>query len=451
MGKILRDIKDFLQERFSLEEDKENELEIIKSIKRGVEFRGLNVWVLVFAIFIASIGLNVNSTAVIIGAMLISPLMGPIMGIGLAVGINDFDLIKKAGKNLLIMVAISVATSTTYFLITPLDEARSELLSRTTPTIWDVFIALFGGMAGIVAGSSKEKGNAIPGVAIATALMPPLCTAGYGLASGNLYFFTGAFYLFFINAVFISFSTFFIVRFLKFQKYSFIDPETEKRVKRYITLIVLVAVVPSIYMAYTIVTKTIQEKNISAFINDQFTFANTFVADKKINTETLPAKIEVFLVGEPLEENIIETIKSKLPMYKLEGTELIVKQGLKANKDIDIASVKTGLLEELYRKNEEVIKDKDKKIALLEAEVLSYKKMEVSVEDISKEIKALNKNLVSFSLQKSTLYHVDNNKSEPLYIAYLSFDKQPSSEQINQITEWLKTRTKTKKIKMFIE
>lgn len=224
-------LREIIHDRFNLEEDKASEDEIIENVKKGIEFKGMNLWVLIFAIFIASIGLNVNSTAVIIGAMLISPLMGPIMGIGLGIGINDFELIKKSYKNLGVAVLISVITSTFYFLITPLSDAQSELLARTTPTIWDVFIALFGGLAGIVAATRKSISNVIPGVAIATALMPPLCTAGYGLATGTLSYFLGAMYLFFINSVFISLATYLIVRFTKFHKKEFLDPLREKKSK----------------------------------------------------------------------------------------------------------------------------------------------------------------------------------------------------------------------------
>jgi uncharacterized hydrophobic protein (TIGR00271 family) len=219
----------FFKEIFDLQEGKEEEYNTIETIKKGIEFKGTNLWVLIFAIFIASIGLNVNSTAVIIGAMLISPLMGPIMGLGLGLGIYDFELIKKSLKNLTIAVVISLTTSSLYFLLTPLREAQSEILARTYPTIWDVFIAFLGGLAGIIAITRKDKGNAIPGVAIATALMPPLCTAGYGIASGNFLFFLGAFYLFFINSVFISLSTFLIVRFLKFPQINFVDLKLEKK------------------------------------------------------------------------------------------------------------------------------------------------------------------------------------------------------------------------------
>ncbi len=197
----------FIRDRFDLHEGKEDEIETIEYIRKNVDFRDANLWVLIFAILVASVSLNVNSTAVIIGAMLIPPFKGPIMAIGMAAGINDFELIKKSMKNLGIAILIIIRISTLYFLFTPLNDAQSELLARTEPTIWDVLIALFGGLAGIIAGSRKEKSNAIPGVAIATALMPPLCTEGYGLVTWNIYYFFGAFYLFFINSVFIGLST----------------------------------------------------------------------------------------------------------------------------------------------------------------------------------------------------------------------------------------------------
>ena len=212
-----------LKKYFNVNDDKENENDIIAGISQGVSFRGANLWVLIFAIFIASLGLNVNSTAVIIGAMLISPFMGPIVGMGLAIGINDSILLKKSIHNYLIATLISVLTATIYFVLSPLDEAQSELLARTSPTLYDVMIALFGGAAGILALSTKGKGNVLPGVAIATALMPPLCTAGYGLAMGNIYYFLGAFYLFFINTVFIALSTYLGVHMMGFSKKTYID------------------------------------------------------------------------------------------------------------------------------------------------------------------------------------------------------------------------------------
>ena len=204
-GSPFDSLRRFLRDRFDLGEDSALQDEVVDNICRGVDFRGTNLWVLIFATFVASLGLNVNSTAVIIGAMLISPLMGPIMGMGLSVGINDFDLLKRSVRNFGFMVLVSILTSTLYFVVSPLSGAQSDLLARTVPTTYDVLIAFFGGLAGIVAQSRRDRtSTVIPGVAIATALMPPLCTAGYGLATLQLNYFLGAFYLFFINTVFIA-------------------------------------------------------------------------------------------------------------------------------------------------------------------------------------------------------------------------------------------------------
>ncbi len=203
----------------------------VKGIKRDLVFKGHSIWILVSSIFIASIGLNQNSTAVVIGAMLISPLMGPILGVGLAVGTYDWEALKRSIKYFIVAIVVSIITSTLYFLMTPLKDAQSELLARTEPNILDVFIAVFGGIAGIVAGSRKEKTNVIPGVAIATALMPPLCTAGYGLATAQYNYFFGAFYLFFINSFFISLSTVLVVRYLRFPLVNYISKLHEKKNK----------------------------------------------------------------------------------------------------------------------------------------------------------------------------------------------------------------------------
>jgi len=220
-GSPFDSLRRFLRDRFDLGEDSALQDEVVDNICRGVDFRGTNLWVLIFATFVASLGLNVNSTAVIIGAMLISPLMGPIMGMGLSVGINDFDLLKRSVRNFGFMVLVSILTSTLYFVVSPLSGAQSELLARTVPTTYDVLIAFFGGLAGIVAQSRRDRtSTVIPGVAIATALMPPLCTAGYGLATLQLNYFLGAFYLFFINTVFIAIATFVVVRFLKYRRHS---------------------------------------------------------------------------------------------------------------------------------------------------------------------------------------------------------------------------------------
>lgn len=448
--RILVLIKEFLHDRFDLSEDKANEDEIVESIKKGVDFRGTNLWVLIFAIFIASIGLNVNSTAVIIGAMLISPLMGPIMGIGLGIGINDFQLIKKAYKNLGISVIISVITSTTYFFISPLSDAQSELLARTTPTIWDVLIALFGGLAGIVAATRKSTSNVIPGVAIATALMPPLCTAGYGLATGNLYYFVGAFYLFFINSVFISLSAFIIVRFLKFKKSAFVDSLVERRVRRSILIVVIITVIPSLVMAYNIVNHSIFERNAKRFIDDELNFENTQIVSKNISYKGGKSMIEVFLLGETVEPKLIEKVKSKLKKYGLVDTEVKIRQGINSEK-VDINTLRTGVIEDLYRKNEELIKNKDAKITLLENELSRLKSESFPVEDISKEIKALNNNLSEFTMNKSILTDLAKQKTDTLAFAYARFKKKPSPSEVNKLKKWLSARTKYENIRLVVQ
>ena len=196
---------------FDLHKGEEDKNAVLENVRNNISFSGSNLWILMAAVFIASIGLNVNSTAVIIGAMLISPLMGPIVGAGFALGVFDFQLLRRSLKNLLIATIASLLVSSIYFLLSPFKEAQSELLARTSPNIYDVLIAFFGGLVGVIAITRVEKGNPIPGVAIATALMPPLCTAGYGLATGNFKFFWGALFLYTINCVFIGIATFLIV------------------------------------------------------------------------------------------------------------------------------------------------------------------------------------------------------------------------------------------------
>lgn len=443
-------LREIIHDRFNLEEDKASEDEIIENVKKGIEFKGMNLWVLIFAIFIASIGLNVNSTAVIIGAMLISPLMGPIMGIGLGIGINDFELIKKSFKNLGISVLISVLTSTIYFLITPLSDAQSELLARTTPTIWDVFIALFGGLAGIVAATRKSISNVIPGVAIATALMPPLCTAGFGLATGNLYYFFGAFYLFFINSVFISLATYIIVRFMKFQKKEFLDPQKELRVKRSIVAVVLITVIPSIILAYNIVNRTFIEKNVQQFITNELSFPNTQIVSKKINFDSSRVQIEVFLLGSPVESNLIEVAKQKLPKYKLKDAELVIKQGVSGGSKVDISALRAGVIEELYRKNEEIIKNKDKQIQLLESQLALLSPNQYDIQEISKEAKTLFNNLIELSVNRSYVMNFRTNQLDTLTIGYAKFSTSVSNNDRKKLTNWLKERTNSEKFRLII-
>jgi uncharacterized hydrophobic protein (TIGR00271 family) len=438
----------FFKDRFDLHEGKEDELETIDYIRKNIEFKGANLWILIFAIFVASVGLNVNSTAVIIGAMLISPLMGPIMGIGLAAGINDFELLKKSMKNLGIAVLISILTSTIYFSFTPLDDAQSELLARTEPSIWDVLIALFGGLAGIVAGSRKEKSNAIPGVAIATALMPPLCTAGYGLATANLYYFFGAFYLFFINSVFISLSTYLIVRFMKFPKKEFMDRKREKTVKTYITIFTLLTIIPSIYLAYAIVKRTIWEKSANQFVTTELEFPRTQVISSNLLYDSDSAVIDISLIGERITDEEISILQRKLGAFNLDKTYLNIKQSGDSGTDLNI--LRSDILKDLYERNELQIQDKDRRIALLERELEEYGRSNSQVMDIAREAKINHQSLETFSMNRAISANLQANKQDTVLMAYAKFRQQPSRLELQKFEEWLKLRTKADSLTLII-
>ena len=255
-------------------------------VEKGVVFKGTNLWVLICAILVASVGLNMNSTAVIIGAMLISPLMGPINGMGYSLATYDFVLFRKAIKNFSFALLVSLLTSATYFFISPVNTAHSELLARTSPTIYDVFIALFGGVAGMLALSSKLKGNVIPGVAIATALMPPICTAGYGLATLQFNFLFGALYLFTINTVFIAVASLVVSQFLKFPIRSIVEKDRAKRVNQYITVILLITAIPSIYFGYQLVKNEKFSDNAKKFIGSISVQEDSYLFESKINPVT---------------------------------------------------------------------------------------------------------------------------------------------------------------------
>ena len=442
----------FLRDRVSLSDDQAHESEIVDSVRRNIEFRGTNLWVLIFSIFIASIGLNVNSTAVIIGAMLISPLMGPIMGVGLGIAIFDFDLLRRSFKNLIIFVVFSVITSTFYFLISPISDAQSELLARTTPTTYDVLIALFGGLAGIVAASRKDKGTVIPGVAIATALMPPLCTAGYGLATGQWNFFFGAFYLFFINSVFIAFATYLIVQFLKFSKKEYVDPETEKRVKRYTLIFVIITVLPSIWLAYGIINKSVFERDAHNYLRSAFDFPRTEILQQTLDYDADNPTIEVLVIGDPLSDDDITRLENRLGDFGLTNTTLNVRQSGSDNiRRDEIGQIRSVILEDLYRRSEDELRSKDEQISLLEREVVRLKSQDLPILDIANEAKALYPNLRQFTAYKSLIPDLESNRVDTVTLAYGSFTSRLSATDRARFTEWLKVRTASASVQLITD
>ena len=428
-------IKTFLKDYLDLRKDKDNELETVDSIRKGVEFKGANLWILIFAIFMASLGLNVNSTAVIIGAMLISPLMGPIMGVGLSVGLNDFELMKRSLKSFLITTLFSVTTATIFFLVSPVAEGQSELLARTSPTIYDVFIALMGGLAGVT---------------IATALMPPLCTAGYGLATGNLIYFLGAFYLYFINSVFISLATFLGVRVMHFQRKEFVDKNREKKVRKYIVLIAILTMCPAVYLTVGIVQDTFFESAANRFVNEQLSFENTQVLDKKIHHEGKGHEIRVVLIGQEVPEASIAIARSKMKDYKLDNTKLIVLQGMN-NEAVDISSIRAMVMEDFYKNSEQRLVEQKQKIATLEQNLERYKTFDELGKKIIPELKVLYPSVKTVSISHAIELAVDSVRVDTVTLAVLKFGKHPGAHEKEKIAEWLKARTGAKQLRLITE
>ncbi len=453
---LWRALQEFFHVRFDLDEDRANDFETIEYIKKGVEFRGTNLWILIFAILICSIGLNLNSTAIIIGAMLISPLMGPIMGVGMGMGINDFPLILKSLKNLAIAVIISVLVSAIYFAISPLHDAQSELLSRTRPTLWDVLIGFFGGLAGIVAGSRKEKSNAIPGVAIATALMPPLCTAGYAISMFNWSYFFGSFYLFIINSVFISIATWLIVRYLNYPKKEFVDEKRGRNARRYISLFIMLMVIPSIFTGISVVRESIFKNRVKQFVDNEFTFDDTLVMSRQSTFKRDSGTIELFLFGHELSVDVLNHIKSQLPVYGLNRTQLIIHQNEnQADPEDYLLQIErmtqqytTDIIQDIYRKNDQAILDKDKQIELLENRVLTLTTKQYPVKDIAAEIKAINANITSLSISQAVQVSLDSVRQDTLCVALIHFGQKPKTADLTTLENFLKQRTKSNELRL---
>ncbi len=440
-------LRSFLRSRFDLSADKASEEEVVDNIRKGVEFKGTNLWVLIFATFVASLGLNVNSTAVIIGAMLISPLMGPIMGMGLSVGINDFELLKRSLRNFGFMVLASIFTSTLYFFISPLSGAQSELLARTTPTTYDVLIAFFGGLAGIVAQSRKDRtSTVIPGVAIATALMPPLCTAGFGLATLQFKYFIGAFYLFFINTVFIAIATFIVVRFLHYSKKEFVDKNREMRVRRSILLIVLVTLIPSVVIGYRIVKRSLFENDVKRYVNTVFQFPKTKVIEHTgiYRPDNGESYVEIYLIGEPISDEMIENARLQMPQYNLRDVRLVVRQSGETD-NLNFSTLQTGY--------QELLSEKNIRIRELETKLSAFATDTLAVRDITVEMRTLVPDLHDVTLSKAVRYNTDKTPADTLVLCvmHLNKGKKLAAGERERIEQWLRVRTKTDSLKLYTE
>ena len=424
----------------------------VNSIEKGVEFKGANVWILFFAIIIASVGLNVNSTAVIIGAMLVSPLMGPINGIGLAVGVNDSALLKRSLQNLIVMVLISLTASTAYFFISPLNDAQSELLARTSPTIYDVFIAVFGGFAGIVASSRKEgKITIISGVAIATALMPPLCTAGFGLATGQYNFFLGAFYLFFINSFFIALATFVMVRYMHFPMKQYIDASRQKIVRRTITAFSIIVIVPSVFVAWNMIAETRFDSKAIHYVQDiqkEVIFDEIEIISMQRNYSRKEKEIALSLVGKTLEQNQIEHLQRKLHDYGLADAKLSIKQ---TGGTIDV-NMQANVLSKLLDRKDEQLQRKDETIMELNSELEKMKLSGIDNLQIAREIAAGYPNVKRFSVSNQAVYtDVLTGKSDTVPTLLIEWMNPNDTVNESKLIEWLKVRLSIETLKVIDE
>lgn len=425
--------------------DKTDETAIVEQISDGVTFRGANLWVLIFAIFIACLGLNLNSTAVIIGAMLISPLMGPIIGMGLAVGRADLELLKRSLTNYGVSTVISVLTAALYFQLTPLTEAQSELLARTSPTLYDVLIALFGGAAGILALSTGGKGNVIPGVAIATALMPPLCTAGYGLAMGEWSFFFGACYLFFINTVFIALATYLGVRLLQFKPKQFVDKARLAVVNRYIAVIVVVTMLPAVYMTTQIIRQSVFENHVKQFVKQELNQPGTRILSEQADRET--KTLDVVALGAALPNEMIEAARQRLADYQLADYQLNVIQGAQSD-SLLLARNNAGTQQSLSGQDQQHLVLQTERVAQLERETADYRRLDALAREIVGEVKAVCPKVESIGLSKITETPVDSGAVRSYVLAVANSRTPLPTADRDRLAQWLKVRTQADSLRL---
>ncbi|MGB4852927.1 MAG: DUF389 domain-containing protein [Ignavibacteria bacterium] len=419
----------------NLQNGEEKRDKVLDNVKSSISFRGSNLWILACAIVIASVGLNVNSTAVIIGAMLISPLMGPIVGAGFALAIYDFNLLKKSGKNLLIATIVSLVIAAVYFFISPFKEAQSELLARTSPTIYDVLIALFGGLVGVIALTRVEKGNPIPGVAIATALMPPLCTAGYGLAIGNFTYFFGAFYLYSINCFFICISTFLIIKYLNYKPVTTLKTKQEKLIRYGITSLILIMIIPSFYLAYNLLQKNNYSKKVEQYISKEFTNNGYTMIYKKTIFSTIPKKIELAFLTKKFTPEEIKLLNQKLLEYDITNTELEIKQ--------DTKDLKGEILNELTNQDK-ILTEKDILINNLQKELEEYK---IDNTETLKEIAILFPELKNVTMGKQII-NQNTDSSKLITVILYQSDSSDNKTDTEKIIRWLNQKLQETEIKL---
>lgn len=437
------DIKDSLRPILSLTDYIDIEA-ANANIRANVPFRGPNVYILFAAIIIASLGLNVNSIPVIIGAMLISPLMSPIIGFGLGLGTNDKQLLLSSLKNLGIMVGISLLASTLYFILSPLDmDNPTELLARTNPSIYDVLIALFGGLAGVLEIARKDKGTVMSGVAIATALMPPLCTVGYGIANLNIHYVGGALYLFFINSVFIAMAAFLTARFLKFPMVQDKDGKQRTRAISY-TLLIVVVIVPSIYSAYTMIGENNFTKSARHFAKAGQAVGKTYIYDYSIDTHSHPYTITLRLAGESLNDDTREMLYREAEHYGLMRSQVIFYED--ATMQYDRLN-ETELVRDLMSTNEQRLQLRDDSIRVLGERIARYEALVLPTEQVAAELRAQWPTIKQITLARGeSIDETLTNSEEVILLVHTSSPLTP--DETSRIQAWLSVRLQATNVRV---
>ena len=418
-----------------------------ENIRKNIPFRGPNVYILIVAIILASVGLNVNSIPVIIGAMLISPLMGPITGLGLGLGTNDRELVLFSIKNLLIMVGISLLAATLYFMLTPLEiDNPTELLARTRPTIYDVFIALFGGLAGVLETARKEKGTVISGVAIATALMPPLCTVGYGIANLSWQYTIGALFLFSINCIFIAMAAYLMAKFLKFPMKTVEQHRTRYFILSYALVILLAAT--SIFTGYHVIRENDFTKMANRFVKKNQNIGKTYIYDSQVNIDSKPYMLELRLAGETLNEDTKEMLLRDAENYGIMRSQIVIHED--ATVQVDRFN-ETEIVKNLMATNASNVQVRDDSIKVLNAQIAHYKQQELPAKQLAEELQVQLPSITRLTLARGTALEQNVVMSEEQVVVVAHCSEMPSEEEKVRVYEWLKIRLQVEDLEIIFD
>ena len=439
-------VREFLKTTLNLTNDVDIQA-AIEDIRSNIPFRGPNVYILFVAIIIASVGLNVNSIPVIIGAMLISPLMGPITGLGLGLGTNDRELVLFSIKNLLVMVGISLLAATLYFILTPLEiDNPTELLARTRPTIYDVFIALFGGLAGVLETARKEKGTVISGVAIATALMPPLCTVGYGIANLSWQYTIGALFLFSINCIFIAMAAYLMAKFLKFPVKTVEQHRTRYFILSYGLVILLAAT--SIFTGYNVIRENDFTKLANRFVKKNQNIGKTYIYDSQVNIDSKPYMLELRLAGETLNEDTKEMLLRDAENYGIMRSQIVIHED--ATVQVDRFN-ETEIVKNLMATNASNVQVRDDSIKVLNAQLTAYKQRELPAKQLAEELQVQLPIITRLTLAKGTALEQNMVMSEEQVVLVAHCSEMPSEEEKTRVYEWLKVRLQIDSLEIIFE